>query len=403
MEYVVDTNFVLNNPEKLKEYSIIITDVMLRELEDLERRKSDRQLQFQVRQAKHAIENATDCKWLTYIKDEYDEDDYSEDYADNKLLRIAAKNEYGLLTNDLLLRMKAKSAGVPLGNSNSNTAEAVENKGFKEVTMTGKQLKGIYIDLKTNHFDLIVNQYVVIYGAERNVIDIMKWSGEYLISLNNGSGMSNGFCSDQFSKFKPKDAYQKMAVDSITTNDVTMLRGPAGAGKSLIALETAWKLVEKDGYSLEIFTNPTPLSGAQELGLYKGDQRDKLLQTSVGNLLSSKFGNEYEVNRLLDNGKLKIIPFVELRGYDTGDKKIIWITEAQNLSRDLMKVALQRVSDGSKVIIDGDYYAQVDKDIYAKDSGMRAASSVLTGERLYGEIELQNIYRSKLADLADKM
>lgn len=60
-----------------------------------------------------------------------------------------------------------------------------------------------------------------------------------------------------------------MAVDSILNNQLTSIRGRAGSGKSIIALNTAWNLVEKEGYKLVIFVNPTPLRDSQELGFYK--------------------------------------------------------------------------------------------------------------------------------------
>jgi predicted ribonuclease YlaK len=65
---------------------------------------------------------------------------------------------------------------------------------------------------------------------------------------------------------------------------------------------------------------------------------------------------------------------------------------------------LQRVSEGSKVIIDGDYTEQVDMEVYAgTNNGMRKASKVFRGSDIYGQVELKKIYRSKIADLAEQM
>jgi predicted ribonuclease YlaK len=194
-----------------------------------------------------------------------------------------------------------------------------------------------------------------------------------------------------------------MAVDSILHNQITALRGRAGSGKSLIALSTAWYLVEKEGYKLVIFVNPVPSLNAQELGFYKGDKLEKLLQSSVGTMLKAKFGDETGIIRAIQDNMLDILPFVDLRGFDTGDKTIAWILEAQNLTAELMKLGLQRVGEGSKVIVDGDYHQQIDKDIYVSDNGMKRMSEVFRGTEFYGEVELQNVHRSRIAELADKM
>lgn len=78
--------------------------------------------------------------------------------------------------------------------------------------------------------------------------------------------------------------------------------------------------------------------------------------------------------------------------------------ESQNLTKDLMRMLLQRISDNCKVIIDGDYKEQVDMDIYAgNNNGMKAVSDVFSGESIYGQVELQKIHRSTIADIADNL
>jgi predicted ribonuclease YlaK len=236
-------------------------------------------------------------------------------------------------------------------------------------------------------------------------LDILKWNGNHLVSLKDKKGrLGVGFKTFQFQEFTPRDEQQIMAIDSIFNNQLTSLRGRAGSGKSLIALNTAWYLVEKSGYRLVIFVNPTPLRDSQELGFYKGDRLEKLLQSAVGTMLKSKFGNEIEIEKQIAIGTIDILPFVDLRGYDSGEQKtIVWILEAQNLTSDLMKLGLQRITENTKVIVDGDYHAQIDRDAYASDNGMKRMSEVFRDTDLYGEIELQNVHRSRLADLADKM
>ena len=82
----------------------------------------------------------------------------------------------------------------------------------------------------------------------------------------------------------------------------------------------------------------------------------------------------------------------------------VYITEAQNFSVNLMKLALQRIGEETIVIIDGDYTTQVDRAEYAgSNNGMRRMSEVFRGYNLYGEVELKNIFRSEIARIADEM
>lgn len=130
-----------------------------------------------------------------------------------------------------------------------------------------------------------------------------------------------------------------------------------------------------------------------------------MLDSQIGNMLSSKLGDRLEVERLIFERKLILLPLSDLRGYDTtGLRAGIYITEAQNLDIELMRLALQRIGEDSICIIDGDTKHQVDSSLYAGDNnGMRRLSEVFKGCDYYGEVELQNIYRSKIAKQAELM
>ena len=95
----------------------------------------------------------------------------------------------------------------------------------------------------------------------------------------------------------------------------------------------------------------------------------------------------------------------DIRGYDTtGMKAGIYITEAQNLDIELMRLALQRVGEDSICILDGDDQAQVDLSIYGgTNNGLRRASEIFRGADFYGEVTLQKIHRSRIAELAQLM
>lgn len=154
-----------------------------------------------------------------------------------------------------------------------------------------------------------------------------------------------------------------------------------------------------------VFCNPVATAYSAKLGYYPGSKDDKLLDSTIGNILSSKLGDQQGVIRYIEDGKLQLLPFSDIRGFDTtGMKAGVLIEEAENLDLSLMKLALQRIGADSKCVIDGDYEAQVDSEQYAGDNnGMRRMSTVFRGHSCYGEIELQNIYRSEIAKIAELM
>ena len=122
-------------------------------------------------------------------------------------------------------------------------------------------------------------------------------------------------------------------------------------------------------------------------------------------MLTSKFGGREGVDRLINEGKIILLPLSDIRGYDTsGMRAGVYISEAQNLDRTLIKLALQRIGEDSICIIDGDEKSQVDLPVYAGvNNGMRRASKVFRGAPIYGEVALKTIYRSAISRIAENI
>lgn len=410
MKYIADTNVLLDFPEVIKEYDVVIPSHINREIEHLELvRKDDSTLQWEIRELKRVLDE-NDYKFINMKDYEFTlDDEMSKDYVDNILIQIAVDEGYGMITNDRLLRQKCKEYGIEYIKLEDDSSY-VEHKGFRETYISESDYNSLnmfnnkFFDEDGESFELIINEYLAVNNvANDDLLDIFKWDGEKLVSIGRDK-RNFEFRTIQFDKFKTKDEYQMMAVDSVFSNQITSIRGRAGSGKSLIALNTAWRLVEEEGYKLIIFTNPVPSKDAQQLGFYKGDLIEKVMQSSLGAMLKSKFGEKEKVLEFIHNGTMDILPFVDLRGYDTGESKVIvWITEAQNLTKELLKLGLQRLGENTKAIIDGDYHQQIDSRIFVTANGMKRMSEVYRGEDVYGEIELQNIYRSKVARIAEKM
>lgn len=309
------------------------------------------------------------------------------------------------VTSDLACREIAKMMSLPTELTLSKDVED-DYLGYREVIMDEEDLAIFYEKIlinRENRFDLKINEYLLIADKTNKIVDKYKWTADGYVKVP--------FCkaeSKMFGKITPRnyDPYQQLALDSLENNQITMLRGPAGSGKSWLSFAHMFSLLEKGKIDkIIILCNTVATKGSAKLGFYPGSRTEKLLDSQIGNLLESKLGDRVAVERLINDGKLVLLPMSDIRGYDTtGMNAAIYISEAQNLDIELMRLALQRIGEDSICIIDGDYETQLDMSIYAgTHNGMRRVSQVFRGHDFYGEVRLKNIYRSKIAQIAEFM
>ena len=202
------------------------------------------------------------------------------------------------------------------------------------------------------------------------------------------------------------DAYQQLAIDSLLNNQITVLRGKAGSGKSYLGLGSLISLFEAGKINkIIIFCNTVAVRGAAKLGFYPGDKDEKLLDSQIGNFLAAKFGGMDQVEIMIEQGTLVLVPAADCRGMDTtGMQAGIYITEAQNSTIDMMKLMLQRVGEDAVCVVEGDDKSQVDMVSYSGDNnGLSRLSEVFRGKPFYGEVTLQTCYRSQIAATAELM
>lgn len=396
---LVDTNVLMNKPDILDNGNYVISGFVIRELEK-PKQSENNERSYKARLAVRKIgENADKLEFvLEEPKNEFS--DYDNDYIDNRILTLCKQQGFSLMTGDLLLKMKARAVGVEVVDVEEDEDDY---KGYVEVYMTDEEYTDFYQNrLDLNEFDLLVNQYLIIKDSlTGDVLDALRFDGQYYVAVK-----TKGFKTNLFGSFKPYDYYQACVLDSLQNNQITMIKGKPGSGKSLIALNYAIQQIERGKYSkLICFVNPVASRNSAKLGYYPGTRDEKILDSAVGSMLASKFGDKYQVESMIANNQLLLLPFSDIRGFDTtGMNAICWIIESQNLDIDLMKLAIQRIGDDSKLIIDGDYNSQVDHSSYeGSNNGMRRVSQVFRGKEMYGEIELPIIYRSKIAAIVDEM
>ena len=404
--YFYDTNALLTLQEQVLKEKFVISSITLQELEDIKTSyKKDQEVKYKARKAIHILDENPDMYdvvvyhlplYNMYMSD-------LEDTPDNKICACAKwyqefkDNKLVFVSDDICCRTIARYEFDLNAMGITNNVD-VDYTGFKEIKMSEEEMAYFYEHMVDNIYDLMYNEYLIVKDSDGNVVDKRKWNGETHKEVFNKT-----IKSVYFDNLKPKDEYQSFVIDSIMSNPITAISGKAGSGKSLISLMAAMNLIESGEYDrIVILFNPVKARGASDLGFYSGEFLDKAMLNSIGNILTTKFGDRYAVDYLIQQNKLKLVSMADCRGMEISDNEILWITEASNTSVDLMKLCLSRVSSGAKVIIEGDYEAQVDSREFAGDNnGLKRVIEVFKDHKEFGYVQLQNVWRSKIAELCE--
>ncbi|MGH9107092.1 MAG: PhoH family protein [Acidimicrobiales bacterium] len=174
---------------------------------------------------------------------------------------------------------------------------------------------------------------------------------------------------------RPKSSGQKRYVDAIAGNIVTFGIGPAGTGKSYLAVALAVQALQAKSVERIIMTRPAVEAG-ERLGFLPGDLMAKVdpYLRPLYDALYDMLGTE-GARRLLDNGTVEVAPLAYMRGR-TLNRSFIILDEAQNATPEQLKMFLTRIGFGSKVVVNGDV-TQVD--LPGGRSGLAELERVLKG------------------------
>ena len=172
----------------------------------------------------------------------------------------------------------------------------------------------------------------------------------------------------------PKTANQRRYIEAIQDRDLTFGIGPAGTGKSFLAVALAVQALFAKQVSRIVLTRPAVEAG-EKLGFLPGDLQDKVdpYLRPLYDALFDLVDNE-RVTKMLEKRIIEIAPLAFMRGRTINDSFII-LDEAQNTTGEQMKMFLTRIGFGSKVVVTGDI-TQVDLP-RGQRSGLREAERVL--------------------------
>ena len=249
------------------------------------------------------------------------------------------------------------------------------------------------------NIDVILREgNVVLLGEEKNVDKALKLMNELQLTVSNGKNLDKQsityslhlllegseekikeledtiVVTKKGKAVQPKTLGQKKYLDLIKSNDITFGIGPAGTGKTYLAVAMAVRAFKRDEVSRIILTRPAVEAG-ESLGFLPGDLKDKVdpYLRPLYDALFDMLGEE-KFNKYLERGLIEVAPLAFMRGR-TLDNAFIILDEAQNTTKEQMKMFLTRLGFGSKAVVTGDL-TQIDLPKNSK-SGLIHATEVL--------------------------
>lgn len=234
------------------------------------------------------------------------------------------------------------------------------------------------INILESLFALAKNRDIIDTQTVKYVINLSRKN----IAGNVVKALDECVCITYSGKpIKPKTISQKKYVESISTNVVTFGVGPAGTGKTYLAVALAVAALKNKQVSRIILTRPAVEAG-ESLGFLPGDLQNKVdpylrpLYDALFDMLGSDTYQKY-----MEKGIIEIAPLAYMRGR-TLENSFIILDEAQNTTIEQMKMFLTRFGSNSKIVVTGDV-TQIDLP-RGKQSGLVHALKILDGIELIG-------------------
>lgn len=232
----------------------------------------------------------------------------------------------------------------------------------KMVLLCSKAIEFLVKDKSSENLDKQKLSYIVEKIKSENKEILNDWL-DYVICLNA-----------KLKPIKPKTLGQRKYISAIEDNIITFGIGPAGTGKTFLAIAMAAKALKNNSVSKIILTRPAVEAG-ENLGFLPGDLQEKIdpylrpLYDSLYNILG--YDNFL---RLKEKGIIEVAPLAYMRGRTLDDAFII-LDEAQNATNEQMKMFLTRIGFESKAVVTGDI-TQIDLG-RRKSSGLVSVSKIL--------------------------
>lgn len=418
-KYILDTNALVNNPDFIKSNKVILLPTVLRELESLELKRSNYEMQYRIRNAKRVLkEHEHNVNYVTFdiaVDTVHQYIGYETQYGDNIIMSYVLllieecpedASELVVYTDDVLLQQKLKSKGVKYISSeeiyNQEDYSGVKifhyNKNDDE---HAKLLGQLYsIDCKENIFDLNPNEYLLVLNTgatneEMSFVDAFAFKKGIHKSITKKRNILLSPNNDG-TFVKPLNHRQSIAINSLNDDSipVKIIKGKVASGKSYLTFAKAKELLDTEMVNQIIFIgNSVTEKSSISIGALPGE-----LQEKIGfnySYIADVLGSKYLLEEMIRAEQLCIeyCGFIRSRTFSNA---AVVVSEAQNFTIEQLELILTRIGEGSYLIIDGDYNQS---DIH--NSGFKRFTNKLRGSELVSVVTLTDVERSDVAKLAD--
>lgn len=452
--YVLDTNVLLHEPLaylSFQEHHVVIPMTVLEELDHIKDRKHDvsRDARVAIRGLDEILKNATPEQMLQgvalpsnkkakaassgtliIVNDHLFADSISGlpgNENDHRIINCAVhlQKQYTnskviLVTKDINMRLKAKGAGLKYV-EDYRTDQLIDDislltSGYKKIAGDFWQHVGqcnteqygretLHHVAKNLIPDVFYNEYLIDEG-EQFAARVKSYDEEHITLKDIGYErlMNQGAWG-----IKPKNIYQGMALDALldTSIELVILTGPAGCGKTLLALASALEMViEKGIYDKVIVTRNTP-EIAESIGFLPGTEEEKMapwLAAITDTLEVLHKGDENPIssrNYIMEKANVQFKSVNFMRGRSIQNAVVI-LDESQNLTAAQLKTIITRCGEGTKLICTGNL-AQIDSNYLTPvTSGLTYIVERFKNFEGSATINLNGVVRSRLASFAEE-
>ncbi len=452
--YVLDTNILLHEPLaflSFKENDVVVPMTVLEELDYIKDSKKDvaRDARVSIRSMEDLLHNATPEDMLAGVSMEglgagenkptgslsifadlnmvESQQVFTSNENDNRIINVAlhlqktyAPQQVVLVTKDLNMRLKAKGAGLAHV-EDYRTDQLITDikylsKGFhkfegnfwekvKSVESRSEGRDTIHTLPRNIMEDPYINEFLlddskhfagIIEGITYDTLEVLDLGYERLMS-RHAWGIT------------PKNIGQAMALHSLLDPhiDLCILTGPAGSGKTLLALAAALEMVvEKNMYDKIIVTRSTP-EIAESIGFLPGTEEEKMapwlaaITDSLEVLHKHDENAKSSMNYIMEKANIQFKSVNFMRGRSI-QNSIVILDESQNLTAAQLKTIITRCGEGTKLICSGNL-AQIDSNyLSAVTSGLTYLVERFKNFSGSSTINLDGVVRSRLAEFAEQ-
>jgi len=450
--YILDTNILLHEPFaflSFKEHDVVVPMTVLEELDSIKDRRKDvsRDARVAIRALEDTLRDATPEQVLAGVKlPENDKlhpsgrlaiiNDYTLEQTanilsfnenDNRIinaaLHIQKKNpnkKIVLVTKDINMRLKAKGAGLAHV-EDYRTDQLIDDikfltKGYHQFTGDfWQEIEAVDTETSgrnTTHFidkDNLplsyINEYLIDEG-EHFAGKVTGFDDEKASILDLGR---ERLLSKQAWGIHPKNIYQGMAMDALLDPniDLVILTGPAGCGKTLLALATALEqVIERGLYDKIIVTRSTP-EIAESIGFLPGTEEEKMapwlaaITDSLEVLHQQDESMHGSLSYIMDKANIQFKSVNFMRGRSI-QNALVLLDECQNLTAAQLKTIITRCGEGTKLVCSGNL-AQIDSNyLTAVTSGLTYIVERFKDFPGSATVNLNGVVRSRLASFAEE-